>query len=236
VGYVFAVCCPTPARSAQHSNDRRVSTVQGARRFRLNHGCPWAAPAAHRTATAQVDKSRVLLYSRAMKSTVLLLAGALTAGFAAGCSSDTPTAPTQIAPSPVPHVLNYAGTWTGTITRSGCTETPGLGLCSRLVSDISSFRGTFAQSGNTVTGTMSIGRQYGGNVAGSVTSAGALVLDVTTFTIPLPFGTGGLRIVGWTSTLSPSGVMSANYVEFINITGPDQGQATLRAVLTDGLR
>jgi hypothetical protein len=109
------------------------------------------------------------------KTAAMVMLMALTVAMTA-CSKESPTAPSA---APIP---NYAGTWTGTYTITGCTQQGGMALVN-ICADMGSsmpYQFNFQQSGSSVTGSFMMGSINFPSTGGTVASDGSLPLQATT--------------------------------------------------------
>ena len=124
----------------------------------------------------------------------------------------------QTATLQVQVVPNYQGTWTGNITNTACTDIAGfasINYCSRGLGAAQSLTLNLAQSGLTISGTMTKS-EAGGSVGGAVTGVIGTGGDVTLTGTLTGLGSGAnltVTLLSWNSLVtntSMTGVGAAN--------------------------
>jgi hypothetical protein len=148
-------------------------------------------------------------------TTLKLTATTLLALVCLACGSSTPTAPSA------PPIAQYAGTWSGTYTVTGCTQSGGVALanvCGSL-GNSPSYGFQFTQSGANVSGSFTLGTIAFPGVGGTVGADTSLAVQGTAIT------NGVTIVVRWALTmpgLTPSGTVTQTWTS--NVLS---GQATV---------
>ncbi len=134
---------------------------------------------------------------------------------ACGGSGDSPAAPTP------PPIANYAGTWTGTYTITGCTQSGGIALVNvcRTLGQVLPFQLSLTQGGSSASGSFTLGTISFPSTGGTVGSDGSLTLNGSTTS------DGITIIVTWALRMAGSSMMGT--VTQVWTSNTLSGQATL---------
>ena len=137
--------------------------------------------------------------------------------FLAACGSKT---------APSPPLANYAGSWQGTYTITGCTQSGGVALaniCGNLGAS-APYRFNFTQNGTSVTGSFFLGTISFPSSGGTMGSDGSLALQATTI------NNGITIIVNWALHSTPNSVITGTVTQVWTSTTLS-GQANVAGII-----
>jgi hypothetical protein len=121
----------------------------------------------------------------------LFVALALATG---ACGSSSPSAPSE------PPIPQYAGSWAGQYTVTGCNQSGGVAIANicGLLGSAPPYSFTLSQSGRSVTGSFALGSIQFPSTGGTIASGGSLGLQATTIS------NGVTIIVTWALNMNTS--------------------------------
>jgi hypothetical protein len=137
------------------------------------------------------------------------------------CGSSSPTAPTA------PPIPNYAGSWSGTYTISGCTQSGGVGLanvCGALGNQ-APYTMPLSESGRNVSGSFALGTIQFGSTGGTIGSDGSLQLQGTSVS------NGITIVVNWQLNLNGSNALTGTLTQ-VWTSSTLSGQANVVGTIT----
>lgn len=142
----------------------------------------------------------------------------------AGCGGDNNAGPSQT------RIPNYAGTWTGTYTITGCNQSGGVALanvCGSL-GNAPPYRFVLTQSDRNVSGSFSLGSIQFPSTGGSVAQDGSLALSATSVSNSITV------VVNWALTL-PSQALAGTITQNWQSSGLT-GSATVAGSINTAIR